>query len=321
MKPATTPSPPVPKRTPPRRSARLQHDLWLRAAAASRVMRMAVGQRVPTKQATAQREGEGSQGSTLVRGDASGHSRVWRWVALGVLGALAVAAGATYLAYARDMRETRAHLAVGSQIVATRHGPIEYTAWGEGPAVLVVHGSGGGYDQGMLMARAYGGEGFRWISPSRFGYLRTPLPDGASTTAQADAFADLLDALGIERAAILAMSGGVPPSLQFAQRYPERTSALVLLSSAPLSPAWSMRSSRSRTASTVSRTKEPRSIHARYLVEEITTPTLVIHAKDDQINPFTYGEYTTQHIRGAEFLPLATGGTCCWGTTPRSKRG
>src|SRR6185503_18021200 len=124
----------------------------------------------------------------------------------------------------------------GSQIVATHHGPIEYTAWGEGPAVLVVHGAGGGYDQGISIARAFGGEGLRWISPSRFGYLRTSLPADASTAAQADAFADLLDTLHIERVAILALSGGVPPSLQFAQRYPERTSALVLLSSAPYTP-------------------------------------------------------------------------------------
>jgi 2-hydroxy-6-oxonona-2,4-dienedioate hydrolase len=134
------------------------------------------------------------------------------------------------------MQATRDRLAAGSQIVETQHDPIEYTAWGEGPAVLVVHGAGGGYDHGISIARAFGGEGFRWISPSRFGYLRTPLPADASTTAQADAFAELLDALRIKRVAILAISGGVPPALQFAQRYPERASALVLLSSAPYTP-------------------------------------------------------------------------------------
>jgi pimeloyl-ACP methyl ester carboxylesterase len=113
---------------------------------------------------------------------------------------------------------------------------MEYRVEGDGVPILVVHGAGGGYDQGMLLARAYGGAGFLWIVPSRFGYLGTPLPADASTTAQAEAFADLLDALGVEQVGILAMSGGVPPSLQFAQRYPERTSALVLLSSAPYAP-------------------------------------------------------------------------------------
>jgi pimeloyl-ACP methyl ester carboxylesterase len=47
---------------------------------------------------------------------------------------------------------------------------------------------------------------------------------------------------------------------------------------------------------------------ARYLLEEITTPTLVIHARDDHINPFSFGEYTAQHIPGAQFMPLASGG-------------
>jgi pimeloyl-ACP methyl ester carboxylesterase len=308
------------------------------------------------EKALAQREGAGR------------HSRVWRWAALWVVGALAVGAGATYLAYSRDMGATRDRLAAGSQIIETRHGPIEYTAWGEGPAVLVVHGAGGGYDQGISIARAFGGEGLRWISPSRFGYLRTPLPADASTAAQADAFADLLDALRIERVAILALSGGVPPSLQFAQRYPERTSALVLLSSAPYTPltageqklpvpiwvyqalfssdfpywllqkvarpslepmfditpalrAESTPEEQAFIASMVDAFQpvtgridgvrnegaaiDPR---ARYLVEEITTPTLIIHSRDDHINPFIFGEYTAQHIPGAQFLPLVTGG-------------
>jgi pimeloyl-ACP methyl ester carboxylesterase len=329
---------------------------------------MAVFQPVPTKEATARRQDEGSQGSTPARGGTGRHARIWRWVGLGVVGALAVGAGATYLAYARDMRATHDRLAAGSQIIETRHGPIEYTAWGEGPPVLVVHGAGGGYDQGISIARAYGGEGFRWISLSRFGYLRTPLPTAASTAAQADAFAGLLDVLGIKRVAILAMSGGVPPSLQFAQRYPERTTALVLLSSAPYTPLtaseqklpvpiwvyqalfssdfpyWLLQkvarsslepmfdiSPALRAASPPEEQvfidgqveafqpvtgridgvqNEGAAIDpgARYLVEEITAPTLIIHARDDHINPFSFGEYTAQHIRGAQFLPLATGG-------------
>ena len=45
-----------------------------------------------------------------------------------------------------------------------------------------------------------------------------------------------------------------------------------------------------------------------YPLEEITMPTLVIHSRDDGINPFAFGEYTAQHISGAEFMPLTTGG-------------
>jgi pimeloyl-ACP methyl ester carboxylesterase len=71
--------------------------------------------------------------------------------------------------------------------------------------------------------------GFRVIAMSRFGYLRTPLPADTSATAQADAHACLLDALGIERAAIIGASAGAPSSMQFALRHPQRITALVLL--------------------------------------------------------------------------------------------
>jgi pimeloyl-ACP methyl ester carboxylesterase len=233
---------------------------------------------------------------------------------------------------------------------------------------LVVHGAGGGYDQGISIARAFGGEDFRWISPSRFGYLRTPMPADASTAAQAEALAGLLDALEIERVAILAMSGGVPPSLQFAQRYPERTTALVLLSSAPYTPLtageqklpvpiwvyqalfssdfpyWVLQNVAPSSlepmfditpALRVGAPPEEQAFiagqveafqpvtgridgvrnegaaidpGARYRLEEIRTPTLVIHARDDHINPFSFGEYTAQHIPDAQLLPLDTGG-------------
>ncbi len=279
-----------------------------------------------------------------------------------------IASGGTYLAYARDMQAIRDRLSAGSRLFQTPHGPIEYATWGDGPVVLVVHGAGGGYDQGSLMVRAFGSEGFRWIVPSRFGYLRTPMPADGSTAAQADAFADLLDALGIERVAILAMSGGVPPSLQFVLRHPRRTTALVLLSSAPYTPLtageqklpvpiwlyqalfssdfpyWVLqRVARSSlepifdvtpalrtkltseeqafvddivnafqpvTGRTDGLRNEGAAINpdAHYLVKEIRTPTLVVHSRDDHINPFTFGEYTAQHIPGAQFMPLMTGG-------------
>jgi pimeloyl-ACP methyl ester carboxylesterase len=138
--------------------------------------------------------------------------------------------------YTRDMRATEARLAAGSRLVETARGPVEVAIRGEGPPVLVLHGAGGGYDQGELLVDAFGPPGFRWIVVSRFGYLRSPLPADASTLAQADTLAALLDALGEERASILAMSGGVPPALQFATYHPERTTALVLISSAPFTP-------------------------------------------------------------------------------------
>jgi 2-hydroxy-6-oxonona-2,4-dienedioate hydrolase len=131
--------------------------------------------------------------------------------------------------YGRDLARAHERISSGSHLAATRSGPIEYASVGTGPAVLFVHGAGGGFDQGLEFGRALADEGFQVIAMSRFGYLRTPLPTDAGAAAQADAHASLLDALGIERAAIVGGSAGAPSALQFALRYPERTSALILV--------------------------------------------------------------------------------------------
>ena len=145
--------------------------------------------------------------------------------------ALAAAFGAwPYAAYRRDIAVARERVATGSRVVMTACGPIEYAERGQGPAVLVVHGAGGGFDQGLNLAGSgLESAGFHLIAPSRFGYLRTPLPADAAVVAQARAHACLLDALGIREAAIMGASAGGPSALQFALLFPERTRALVLL--------------------------------------------------------------------------------------------
>jgi pimeloyl-ACP methyl ester carboxylesterase len=146
-------------------------------------------------------------------------------VLLGLAG-LAVFA---YVSYARDIRPARERVAMGSRVAQTPCGPIEYAVIGEGPPVLVVHGAGGGFDQGRDLGAPLVAKGFQAVAMSRFGYLRTPLPRDASAAAQADAHACLLDALGIRRAAIIGVSAGAPSALQFALRHPARAAALVLM--------------------------------------------------------------------------------------------
>lgn len=141
----------------------------------------------------------------------------------------------TYASYRRDIDRAYRRISTGSRIEQTRCGPIEYAAVGEGPPLLVVHGAGGGFDQGLELA-TFARDGFRVIAMSRFGYLRTPLPPDASAAAQADAHACLLDALHVERAAVLGVSAGGPSAMQFALRHPERTAALVLLVPAAYAP-------------------------------------------------------------------------------------
>ena len=142
----------------------------------------------------------------------------------------------TTLRYQRDIRQARERVAAGSRIAQTPCGPIEYAVTGDGPPVLVVHGSGGGYDQGLDFGEPLTTHGLRVIAVSRFGYLRTPLPADASAAAQADAHACLLDALKVRGAAVIGASAGAPSAMQFAPRHPDRCSALVLVVPAAFVP-------------------------------------------------------------------------------------
>jgi len=107
-----------------------------------------------------------------------------------VLLGIAVVGVVMTVSYRGEIRTVQEHIeSLGSQVVKTNCGPIEYAQIGEGYPVLVVHGNGGGFDQGLSLAETYLGEGFQIIAPSRFGYLGSPLPAGATPVEQADAYA------------------------------------------------------------------------------------------------------------------------------------
>jgi pimeloyl-ACP methyl ester carboxylesterase len=134
-----------------------------------------------------------------------------------------------YGPYIRWKRDLIAELKAGSTVIETDKGPIEYTIHGtSGPYVAIMHGAPGGYDQTEALFSDLFGKGYRILSWSRPGYIRTPLNSGRTFEEQADALASLLDALGIDRAAIIAYSAGGPPALHFAARNPERVWALIL---------------------------------------------------------------------------------------------
>lgn len=144
--------------------------------------------------------------------------------------------GIVALHYQRWIADCTRRLEGGSKLADTPMGHIEYASFGtRGPAILFVHGQPGGYDQGKLFVQAALQHGFRIITFSRPGYLRTPLEVGRSPEEQADAMAALLDALGIDQAAVVSLSGGGPAALQFALRHNERCLALVGISAVSLS--------------------------------------------------------------------------------------
>ena len=151
---------------------------------------------------------------------------VLRWIAVASLLLFFVAAAA----YVRDIGRAYERVAGRSKVIATPDGNVEFTQGGSGPAVLVIHGSGGGYDQGELIARAVVGDEFHWVAPSRFGYLRSTFREGATFDDQAHAYAHLLDHLGIGKVAVVALSHGGPSALLFALLHPDRVASLTLIS-------------------------------------------------------------------------------------------
>jgi 2-hydroxy-6-oxonona-2,4-dienedioate hydrolase len=150
--------------------------------------------------------------------------------AVGAAIALAVAFAAESLSrYAADIGAARLRVSTGNRTAQTPCGSIEYAVVGDGAPLLFVHGAGGGFDQGLGIARELAEKGLRVILPSRFGYLGTPMPADPSPEAQADAHACLLDALNVEQAAVAGVSAGAPSAMQFALRHPDRTRALLLV--------------------------------------------------------------------------------------------
>jgi pimeloyl-ACP methyl ester carboxylesterase len=144
----------------------------------------------------------------------------------------------TYPSYYREMRGARDRLLAGSKVLKTDQGDIEYSVKGEGTPVLLLHGAGGGYDQGLWSGKiGLGQAGYKFISVSRFGFLRSPIPAQASIRAQASLYRALLDHLNIERAVVVGASAGGPSATQFANDYPDRCSALILLSAVSMARA------------------------------------------------------------------------------------
>lgn len=263
------------------------------------------------------------------------------------------------------MAEAEARLQAGSTLFETEHGAIEYATQGSGAAVLSIHGAGGGYDQGLWLARLAFGDKHRVVSVSRYGYLRTPTPPDASVRTQAALYRALLDHLDIQRVLVIGTSAGGPSATQFANDYPERTSALVLLSAVSLAAApgdkpsyftgiihliqrsdyayWlmtrylrpvilnlmgipasvyaSLSPAQKQLAQEMLATMHPMSRRYRGTVndgrmlerepvraDQITTPTLILHANDDALVSVEHARHAHHSIPGSRLVLFETGG-------------
>lgn len=126
---------------------------------------------------------------------------------------------------------------------------------GDGPLVVVLDGPG---SRGLAQAAApiAADLGIRLVAPDRPGFGdSTPAPQHGIADWPAD-HAALLDALGVERAGVLAQSGGTPFALAAAAALPERVAALALIGAlAPLVESEPHRTAgrQLRTATTLAR--------------------------------------------------------------------
>jgi pimeloyl-ACP methyl ester carboxylesterase len=282
-----------------------------------------------------------------------------------IAGVVAISIALTYPRYHREIEAAKARLLAGGTILKTEHGDIEYAIEGEGAPVLSLHGAGGGYDQGLWAAKMAFGAGHKLVSVSRYGYLRTPIPQHASIRTQAALYRDLLDHLRIQKVIVLGTSAGGPSATQFANDYPERTSALILISAVseasvpgdkpafyigiihliqrsdyaywlvakflqptilnlmgiPADVYASFTPAQKQLAQGMLDTMHPMSQRYRGTVNDgdmiqreavstdnVSAPTLVLHAKDDALVSYHHAEHAHKAIQRSRLISFDTGG-------------
>lgn len=116
---------------------------------------------------------------------------------------------------------------IKSNMINTNRGRMEYTLLGNGPVVLHIHGMSSSCQAGSnynFLVDA----GYSVLTPSRPGYGKTPVSVGKSAKDSADAIISMLDALKIEKAYVLAVSGGGPTGIYLAANYPDRIQKFIL---------------------------------------------------------------------------------------------
>lgn len=138
--------------------------------------------------------------------------------------------------YQKQMNEAKERIKSESRVLETKFGEMEYAISGQGKPVLLIHGAGGGFDQGLWLGQICLEGDYQFIAPSKFGYLSSQAPEEYSAKLQAEQYRILLDYLGIEKVSIIGVSAGGPSSMQFANDFPERVEKLVLLSAVSMPP-------------------------------------------------------------------------------------
>lgn len=118
---------------------------------------------------------------------------------------------------------------MAAYLASTPRGSIEYTLKGSGPVILVLHGmsqdchADAGYE-------TFIDSGFSMLTPSRPGYGKTQAAVGNTARKAADAMVGLLEFLKVDKANVMAVSGGGPTAIYLAANHPGKVNRLALVS-------------------------------------------------------------------------------------------
>ncbi len=156
-----------------------------------------------------------------------------------LLGGLTAGALAALWTYARCLVRRYENLALADvskpgDIIRLEGVAIHYVDKGEGSPLVLIHGLGGciynfRYNIPVLAERLR----VVALDLKGFGYSERPTPSDYSLTAQARLVGELMDRLGISRAAVLGHSMGGAIALRLAAISPEKVDRLIMVGSAP----------------------------------------------------------------------------------------
>lgn len=108
-------------------------------------------------------------------------------------------------------------------------GPIAYSEYGQGPPVIMIHGSPGGKEDFKLLAPKLQGYKIYVLDMYGFGESEKHV-DNYGIAQQARVVKEFMDSRNIEKATILGYSWGGGVTIEFAHQFPERTEKIILLS-------------------------------------------------------------------------------------------
>lgn len=115
------------------------------------------------------------------------------------------------------------------KIITTKLGNIEFSTWGKGAPILILHG-GHSNCQERLYHKGIDLKKYRLIIPSRPGYGATSLEGNNTPGESAKLCVELLNYLELDSVIIYGVSAGGLTAIEFAANYPGKVKKLILAS-------------------------------------------------------------------------------------------